>query len=234
LDGAGTSISAVSIVDTIQYSQRALPALAAGDNTISVAAGPAEGTITLEANTDSSQTGNRVYTELHPTLDDIIEGPLQPNGSTGTITFPVTTPGDLKRLRFGTYYRARGSGDRWDYLVSLDHGATFIPVDAAVGPTVGAERFVTFDQIPAGVHDALLRFAGTQVATLDLFDFRIDADYAEPAGGFAPLKVTYQWTENGQPRSDTHVLTQSQQSYTLHCDTTPQMGALIVERADSN
>src|SRR5207248_4727380 len=86
LNGAGTSISALSITDTIQYSQRALPALAAGDNTITVTTGAPEGTTTLEANTDSTQTMNRVYTELHPTLENIVGGPLRPNGSTGTIT----------------------------------------------------------------------------------------------------------------------------------------------------
>ncbi len=233
LDGAGTGIDSLSIIDTIQYSQRALPALGAGDNAIAVTTGPAEGTITLEANTDSTQTMNRVYTELHPTLENIVDGPIRPTGATGTITFPVATPGDLKRLRFGTFYRARDGGDRWDYQVSFDQGASFVAVDAAEGPAVGAEKFVTFDQIPPGVRQALVRFAGTQTNTLNLFDFRIDADYAEPSGGFAPIKVTYEWTENGQAHSDVQVLTQTNQTYSIHCDSTPLMGSLIVERADA-
>lgn len=232
LDGAGTGLDALSIVDTIQYSQRALPALGAGDNTIRVTTGAAQGTLTLEAGSDSTQTLNRVYTELHPIVDGLVEAPLRPSGGRGAITFPLATPGDLVRLRFGTSYRARGAGDRWDYEVSFDGGASFTRVASAAGPNVGGERFVAVDAIPPGTRAALVRFAGTQTDTLNLFDFRIDADYAEPAGGFAPLRVTYQWEENGKPRSHTRVIAASDVSYTIHCDATPKMRALTVERAD--
>ncbi|MDB4968340.1 MAG: hypothetical protein JWN44_4029 [Myxococcales bacterium] len=240
LEGDGTGLDALAISDVVQHSQRALPALAVGDNAIHVTtgasggagSGPGEGTITLDANTDSSQTLNRVYTEYHPLVDGLLDTPLQPTGASGAITFPVATPGDLSRLRFGTFYRARAAADHWDYAVSFDQGQSFTTVDRAAGPTVGAERFVTFDRIPPGTRAALVRFAGAQVAALDIFDFRIDADYVEPVGGFAPIVVTYEWTENGQPRSDRHVIHSLDERYTIHCDATPVMRSLTVARAD--
>ncbi|MGZ3428339.1 MAG: hypothetical protein ACXVCV_16920 [Polyangia bacterium] len=230
LVGAGTGIDALAVRDVIQHSQRALPALDSGDNQIQFSAGPDEGTITLEAGTDSSQTRNLVYTELHPIVDGLVDAPLHPTGASGSITFPVTTPGNLVRLRFGSSYRARGAADRWDYQVSFDGGQSFVPVDAAVGPTVGDERFVTFTQIPPNTQQALVRFAGTQSNTLNLFDFRIDADYAEPRGGFAPVRVTYVWDEDGQTRTDMHVAASPAATYTIHCDGKPHMRSLVVER----
>lgn len=232
LVGAGTGLDALGVRDTIQCSQRALPALGRGDNQIHFGEGPDEGTITLQASVDPAQTRNLAYPELHPLVDGLADVPLHPTGAHGSITFPVATPGDLLRLRFGTFYRARDAGDRWDYLVSFDDGRRFVPVDAAVGPTVGDERFVTFDQIPPGTRHALVRFAGTQKNTLDLFDFRIDADYREPRGGFAPVRVTYVWDEDGRTRGDSHVATTPSETWTIHCDGTPHMRALVVERAD--
>ncbi len=232
LVGAGTGLDAIAERDDLQCSQRALPALAQGDNQIQFSAGPDEGTVTLEASTDPSQSANLVYTDLHPSVDGLADAPLHPTGPSGSITFPVTTPGDLLRLRFGTFYRARAAADRWDYQVSFDGGASFLLVDSAPGPAVDGERFVTFDSIPPGTRSALVRFAGTQKDTLDLFDFRIDADYHEPRGGFAPVRVTYQWDEGGQLHSDSRVAAAPATTYTIHCDSTPHMRSLIVERAD--
>jgi hypothetical protein len=232
LSGAGTGLDALAVRDTIQHSQRALPALGPGDNQIQFHAGPDEGTITLEASTDAKQTGNLAYGELHPIVDGLADAPLRPTGAAGSITFPVATPGDLVRLRFGTFYRARGAGDRWDYSVSFDGGRSFTAVASAVGPTAGDERFVTFDQIPPHTRQALVRFAGTQRDTLALFDFRIDADYAEPQGGFAPVRITYVWDEDRRTRTDSHVATTPAETYTIHCDGTPRLRSLVVERAD--
>jgi hypothetical protein len=141
----------------------------------------------------------------------------------------VSTPGDLRRLRFGSFYRARAAADHWDYLVSFD-GVRFTAVDRAAGPTVGDERFVTFDRVPTGARQAWIRFAGHRADTLMMFDFRIDADYAEPAGGFAPVAVTYAWDEDGQPQRQTHVATSASDDWAIHCGKTPHMRQLVLER----
>ncbi|MGZ3441773.1 MAG: hypothetical protein ACXVDD_19770, partial [Polyangia bacterium] len=59
---------------------------------------------------------------------------------------------------------------------------------------------------------------------------RIDADYAEPRGGFAPVRVTYVWDEDGQTRTDMHVAASPAATYTIHCDGKPHMRSLVVER----
>jgi hypothetical protein len=231
LVGVDTGLDAVTIDDEIQHSQRALPALAMGDNHIRFTSAAQEGTITLEGATDPTVAKVPLtYGDFHPTLAQIADAPLHPTAGSGSITFPITTPGDLVRLRFGGFYRARDAGDAWAYQVSFDGGKTFTTVEEAAGPTLGSEDFVTFDKVPAHTRSAQVRYAGTQKDTLNLFDFRIDADYGEPAGGFAPVRVTYSWTENGQAKSDVHDVASADESWTIHCDGAPTMTSFTVER----
>ncbi|HEY7957905.1 MAG TPA: hypothetical protein VII38_21530, partial [Polyangia bacterium] len=232
LSGAGTGLSRVNLTDAIQYSQRALPALAAGDNSLSFTAGPNEGTITLEGATDRHETRNLNFTAFHPQLDGVTDAPLQLTRPTGTVTFPIATPGDLVRLRFGAEYRARDPNDGWDYQVSFDGGQSFQTVGRAAGPTPGNSEYLTFDAVPPGTRQALVRFAGTQQNTTEIFSFRIDADYAEPHGGFRPVKITYVWEENGQLHTDVHVATSPAESYTLHCGSAPRMRSIALELAE--
>ncbi len=230
LSGAGTGLDAVTITDEIQHSQRALPALAQGDNHLHFGAGPDEGTITLEANTDSTVSKNLNWKDLHAVISGgVADSPLHLT-SAGSITFPVATPGDLLRLRFGGFYRARETSDAWDFQVSFDGGGHFVTVEHAAGPTVGAEDFVTFDQIPPGTRSALVRYSGTVTTTLELFDFRVDADYREPSGGFAPVQITYEWTEDGVPKRDVHLGAAPDERWTIHCDRPPRLTAITVER----
>jgi hypothetical protein len=49
------------------------------------------------------------------------------------MTFPVATPGDLVRLRFGCHYRARDARDGWELQVSFDGGKTFQPAGRCPG-----------------------------------------------------------------------------------------------------
>src|SRR5262249_34959465 len=96
LRGKGTTLDTLRIVHDIQHSQRPLPALAEGKNTITFSAGPADGTITVEGSKDLAHKGKQlVYTDFHPDVRG-----FEPNlfiGATGkgSITFPVSTPGDM-------------------------------------------------------------------------------------------------------------------------------------------
>jgi hypothetical protein len=105
-------------------------------------------------------------------------------------------------------------------------------VDRAAGPTGGSCKYVVFSDVPAGTRRALVRFAGTQRNTTCLFDYRIDADYQEKRGGFRPIKVTYQWEENGQAKEDVHVLKQAEEKYTITCAAKPVMKAIRMEWAE--
>ncbi len=106
----------------------------------------------------------------------------------------------MVRLRFGAFYRARDAQDGLDFQVSFDEGQTWKTVDRAAGPTAGDCKYITFAEIPPSTKAALVRYAGTSRNATGIFNFRIDADYREPAGGFRPVKVTYTWEEEGKPR----------------------------------
>jgi len=228
--GTGTGIESVKLRHDVQHSQRALPALGQGKNNITFTAGPQEGTITIEGSLDRKSAGKQlVYTDFRPTVTGLKDPNLIPVSGQGSITFPVTTPGDMTRLRLGCLYRARDAADAWDVQVSFDGGKTFRPIERFAGPAVGNSKYVTFSDVPAGTRSALVRWSGTQRNTTCLFNLRIDADYREPQGGFRPVKVTYIWNEAGVEKRHVHVATKPEERYVIDCAARPVMKSLITE-----
>ena len=233
MTGAGTGLDALRITHDVQHSQAPLPALGEGPNTITFSAGPQEGTISIEGNTDPSVKGKqRLATDFHPEMEGVKEKFFGLDGGRGKVTFPIETPGDMTRLRFGAYYRARDARDGWDLEVSFDDGRTFRDAGKLKGPFRGNSKYVTVDGVPAGTRKALVRFSGQQRNTTCIFDFRIDADYVEPHGGFRPVKVTYVWTEDGVEKRNVHVAKSPNETYTITCEKKPLMKGLIVELAE--
>ena len=233
LKGGGTGLEAVTIVTDIQNSQRALPALAQGKNTITFSTGPAEGTITVEPNMNYENKDKNVFiTDFTKNIAGFNATDFFMTGPRAQITLPVETPGEMTRIRMGCQYRARGAGEGWEYQVSFDEGKTFKTVDKAEGPIVGGCKYATFSDIPANTKSALVRYAGTQNNTCGLFGITINADYKEPHGGFRPVKVTYIWEENGVEKKDVHVAAKENETYTIDCAAKPLMKSLIVELAN--
>jgi hypothetical protein len=231
--GKGTGLDRLKIVHDIQNSQRALPALDKGTNTVTFEAGPPEATVTIEGAVDAARKGKQlVYTDFHPEVSGFERNLFIGPGGEGTITFPITTPGDLVRLRFGAQYRARDARDGIDYQVSFDRGRTWKTVDRAAGPTAGDCKYVVFADVPAGTRAALVRYTGTNRNATGIVNFRIDADYREPHGGFRPVKVTYSWDEDGEPKQDVHVARQSRETYTITCAGKPAMKSIVLELAE--
>ena len=67
LEGKDTGLDRLNLTHTIQCSQRALPTLAKGDNTISFSAGPYEGTVTIEGSTQAGHQGKQITPmDFHP------------------------------------------------------------------------------------------------------------------------------------------------------------------------
>jgi hypothetical protein len=235
LSGAGSGLDRLWIGNDIQHSQRALPALGLGANTITVRTGAQEQTITVEAGATLSNRGKQlVFTDFHPTLVGMKDDALRLSGGQGSITFPIHAPGDVVRIRFGCNYRARDAKDGWDLQVSLDGGATFATVGRAEGPTgIGFSKYVVLDHIPAGTRDVLVRYSGQQVNTTMISGFRIDADYRPAAAGFLPMRITYRWKEDGKERVDVHVTAQEDESYVISCAAKPSMESITMEVANA-
>ena len=229
LAGKGSGIDALKITSVIQCSQRALPTLAKGDNTITFSAGPAESTITVEG-TSYKPTGKNVsLADFSPTLKNVDAEYYHVNSPPGEVTIPIATPADMTRLRFGGHYRARDKADKWDAQVSFDDGKTFKTVDTYAGPCQGKCQYTTVSDIPAGTRAAQVRWVGDQRNTTCLFLVRIDADYKTPAGGFRPVKTTYTWEEGGVEKKDVHVAAKPEEAYTIKCEGKPEMKSLVLE-----
>ena len=109
---------------------------------------------------------------------------------------------------------------------------TWHDIGTLEGPTAGNSKYFVCSDVPDGARTALVRLDGRQNNTLGFFDLRVDADYAEPHGGFTPVKVTYVWDENGTEKRDVHVAKAANETYTIACATRPLLKSLIVERAD--
>jgi hypothetical protein len=234
LSGKGTGLDALKMTHDIQHSQRPLPALAKGSNTITFSAEPQEGTITIEGTTDPKNKGKQLhYMDFHPTRKNIRkDGLLVLTAGSGEITFPVETPGDMTRIRIGVYYRARDPRDAWDVAVSIDDGKTFKSVGRCEGPTRNHGKYFVFADVPPGTREARVRFAGTQRNTTMIYQTRISADYRERHGGFRPVKVTYVWDENGEEKRHVHVARSPKDTYTITCSARPTMQNLILELGD--
>ena len=238
LNGAGTALKSLKISHDIQHSQRVLPALGKGDNAIAFSAGPQEGTLTAFATSPNFKGKQPTLEDFHATVTGFNPGSLKdgnvlvPAGAEADLTFPIETPGDLTRLRFGCNYRAGDKNEGIELQVSFDDGKTFKTVDRAWGPYRQNGKFITFSEIPAGTRKAQVRYAVKTRGNVVIFGARVDADYLEPHGGFRPVKVTYTWTENGQEKQDVHIAAKESDAYTIKCAETPKMKAIVLELAD--
>ncbi len=233
--GADARIDRLKITHDIQCSQRALPTLDKGENNLTFSAGPDEGTVTIQGSTTGNGAGKQIQPfDFHPQYDGVEPKFLrdQRYGKPGSVTFPISAPGDITRLRFGMHYRCRDAGDQWEMQVSFDEGETFRTVDTVTGPTQGACRYVTVSDVPAGSRAAQIRFVGSQRNTTAILSLRIDADYKLPSGGFRPVQVTYRWREADIDREHVHIARSPNEIYHIACDAKPAMKSITLELAE--
>jgi hypothetical protein len=228
--GGDAGLERVYVKHDVQHSQRALPALGQGENTISFSSGN-EGTVTVEGSTDLKNQGKQnLYTEFHAKSEGMKEPKISVAGKEGWVEFPIKTPADMKRLRVFSFYRAKGEKDFWKVGCSFDSGKTWKEVGKMEGPFKAMGKSFVVEDVPAGVREARVRFTGVvgSEAAL-LFNVRIDADYLEPKGGEAPVKVTYVWEEGGVEKRDVKVARKGE-SWKIRCAGKPVMKSVVVER----
>ena len=235
LGGKGTGLESLELSHDIQCSQRALPALDRGENTITFSAKAQEAAVTIEGTSyeNPKWKGKNVQlADCHPVLSgDIHPQYFQVAGPSGQVTFPIAAPADMLRLRLGGFYRLRDRRDAWDVDVSFDGGQTWKKADHVNGPYQGICSYVTFTDVPAGARKALVRWSGTCRNTTAMFIARIDADYKQPHGGFRPVKVTYTWEEGGLEKKDVHVANSPEEAYKIICQSKPEMKSISLELA---
>jgi hypothetical protein len=233
LEGAGTGLDRMKITHEVQCSQRALPTLDRGENTITFGAGPQAGTVTIEGSTQDGKHGKQVTPmDFHPVLKNVSESQFRVGADGASITFPIATPGEMTRLRMGGHYRVRDKRDQWVMQVSFDGGQSFKTVDTQTGPYQGICKYITVNDIPPGTKSAQVRWVGTQRNTTCIFLLGIDADYKQPQGGFNPVKVTYTWGEGGLEKKDIHIAKSPDETYKIACASRPQMKSIALEWAE--
>jgi hypothetical protein len=229
--GAGTSLGSLRIDHDIQHSQRPLPALAQGANTITFSAGDPTATVTVEGSPNLAFKGKQLlYTDFHPVLDKI-SGNMAVEGALGSATFPVQTPGEMTKLRIGCAYRSWVPEDGIDIEVSFDGGKTFKVASAFGKSDSYANRYVEVTDIPAGTTAAQVRYVAKVKSAIQWYNFHINADYRQPNAGFRPVKVTYAWDENGQAKTDVHVAQKPEETYKINCQGKPMMKSISLELA---
>jgi hypothetical protein len=233
LKGKGTGLQSLKISHDIQHSQRPLPALAAGENTITFSSG-SEGTLSVEGSHYAANKGKQVLiTDFHPTANNVtLLDQIVVQGKKGDLTFPVEAPGDITRVRFGLSGRVHDKNDAWALSVSTDDGKSFTAIDTLKGPARFASKWVTASTLPPGTRKVLVRYEGTNAAVAMIFNLRVDVDYREPQGGFAPVKISYAWDENGQEKQSVHVASKPSEVYTIPCGAKPTMKSITLELAD--
>jgi len=233
LSGPDACLTSVRIQNEFQCSQRALPTLVSGTNTIGVAGGPRESTRTIEAAWLKMATPpNPIYTDFSPELVNMhvaYEAMPAVNGLPATVTFPLSCPGDIRRLRFGGHLRLHGWDDKARYLVSCDDGETWSVAWENLEPNRNLTKFVQFDDIPPGTRNVLVRYELTQNQAAYLFSFRIDADYDDGPDTQTPLAVTYTWSEGGEQKQHRRVVASLPASYPIDVAGEPTMESFTVE-----
>ena len=226
-----TALCGLTITHDIQHSQRPLPAMDKGDNTITFSAGPDEGTVVVEGSTDpASKDKQLMYTDFHPVIVDM--NGRYPKGPKGSLTFPITTPGDIVRLRMGCFWIGGDPGDGWDMEVSYDGGKTFKTVEA-FGKSVKYNcRYKEVADVSTGTKEVQFRMSGSQKSVAPLLNVYCCADYKQPGAGFRPVKVTYVWEEDGKEKSNIHVAAKPADTWTIKCETKPVMKSITLELAE--
>ena len=207
--GAGTGLDGLRFRHDIQHSQRPLPALDKGENTIVFSAGPQEGTISIEGSSDVANKGRQlVYTDFHPQSRNLKDRLLiDPAKRDGELSYRVETPGDMTRMSIATHYRARDPRGGWDVQVSFDGGKNFKTVSRCAGPAVAFGNFVevkrhsarhALGRGPLVGHHRLQRHDDLQPPhrrRLPAAQFRLPAGEESPTAGKrrAPRRPTSTW-----------------------------------------
>jgi hypothetical protein len=233
----GAGVDTLAIESDFQHAPRTLPWLGRGRNTITVAADDdptiATRSIACRITSDTAFDKNETTDTMGIVFDnlDVRDGSCWWKNGVGTMSVPITLPGDLVTLRWSAQARARGPRDIIRMRASGDQGQTWRDLGTIQGPTPGTTRAFRAGEWPAGTRELLFRFELSGTNTIGLLSFRIDADYRDPLArsGFMPFQVVHRWNEEGRPREHVERLTALPMTYTIETAAQPEMISVSAE-----
>lgn len=233
-DSAG--LDELVIENDIQHAPRTLPWLAEGKNVITVAADAnpvlATRTVSCRITPDAKFDKNETTSTMGAVFEnlDVKDGSCWWTKGVGTMTIPITTPGDITALRFGAQVRARGDKDVVAMRISFDDGKTWTDMAKIAGPTPGRTDYFRFTDVPPQTRAALVRYELSGNNTIGVFSFRIDADYRDPLAPNAMrgFEVIHRWRENGQEKTHTQRIDKLPTQYPITTAGVPEMASVTV------
>ena len=113
--------------------------------------------------------------------------------------------------------------------MSEDEGRSWKTAETLPGPYVGLTRFVTFEGLSQEARKILVRYELSGKGVVALFVFRVDIDYVDPLAGALPVKVTYDWTEEGKPKAHSMTVDRYPATYRIDVSGTPVMRSVRIE-----
>jgi hypothetical protein len=101
------------------------------------------------------------------------------------------------------------------------------------GPTQGRTGHFHVADWPRGTRQVLLRFEMTGNNTVGVQSFRVDSDYRDPlaATTIHPFRVVHRWTEHGQAKTHTELITKLPAKYAITTRDDPEMVSMACEMA---
>jgi len=232
-------LDALEIENDIQHAPRTLPWLGKGSNTITVAADRdptiATRSIARRITPDAGFTKNETSGTMGLTFENVNlrYDACWWKGGTGLMTVPIDVPGELVSLGFSAQIRARSEKDLVHIVASTNGGTSWRAVADMKGPTQGRTGRFRVADWPRGTRQVLLRFEMTGNNTVGVQSFRVDADYRDPlaATTIHPFRVVHRWTEQGQAKPHSELITKLPVKYAIRTSGEPEMVSVAYEMA---
>jgi hypothetical protein len=243
LTGAGAGLTDLILKSEVQVSQRALPILTKGSNTVTVMAEPGRNTMTMEGKADSKEKRNETFASHHAGTEALMKDRStlwierqysKPEDQRhGYVTFPVSAPGAIKGVRASGQFRARQKRAGVKLEASFDQGKTWKEFLNVPGPYSDFSTGGELKDVPQGKTEALVRYHLYGPEPTGVLAYRIDIDYDDgPAKGVRPFNVVYTWTEGGQEKQHKQLIAKTPFSYRISIAGKPVMKSVTIEMGD--
>jgi len=166
-------------------------------------------------------------------------------GEDAYLVFRIDAPGDLTQVQFGGRLYNRAPGSHIDYLHSFDGGRTWT-TDYSLSDTEMPWDVIHYVTVPApaGARSVLVKYllsspeAGQ--AACSLYAVRMEVNYQPADATFAPLEVTFNWSERQEDyslkeRSHTQLISKLPARYTINVGGAdhPVVNSLCIARHDA-